>query len=118
MKRTTSELEIIVNHINEKVEMLTKSITENTEITRKTLEQATKTNGRVNVIEPLALDYAKRLERFRGGVVVVSSIGGIVIAAGAYITNLYLDKMSKDIQVGVVKEIEARYNIQYEKQNN
>ena len=116
--RTTSELEIMINHLNEKFDSLSKLIQENTEITKKTLEQATKTNGRVNIIEPLALHYGKMFERIKGATILISTIGMGVVTGTVLLGKIYLEHLTNEIKSGVVQELENKYNIEYEKNNN
>lgn len=82
-----------------------------------TLQQALKTNGRVNIIEPLALDYQETRARVRGGVFIVALVGASALTIGGFALNSYLNYKTSEISESVYQKLETEYDIQYEKNN-
>lgn len=127
MPRTNGELEIMVDNINNKLEdhiveskdfrhEITELLKENTSIGQQTLEQATKTNGRMNTIEqwkadtadPTFKEYVKYKYIFMGGMFLISLCGILVY-------NLYLYKLKSEIvqeaNESIIKTLEEKYYI-------
>lgn len=127
MSRTNGELEIMVDNINNKLEdhiveskdfrhEITELLKENTSIGQQTLEQATKTNGRMNRIEqwkadtadPTFKEYVKYKYIFMGGMFLISLCGILVY-------NLYLYKLKSEIvqeaNESIIKTLEEKYYI-------
>lgn len=127
MPRTNGELEIMVDNINNKLEdhiveskdfrhEITELLKENTRIGQQTLEQATKTNGRMNTIEqwkadtadPTFKEYVKYKYIFMGGMFLISLCGILVY-------NLYLYKLKSEIvqeaNESIIKTLEEKYYI-------
>lgn len=77
-----------------------------------TLQQALKTNGRVNLIEPLALDYQETRARVRGGVFIIALVGAAGLTVGGFALNSYLDYKTKQITSSVVETLEENYNVE------
>lgn len=76
-----------------------------------TLQQALKTNGRVNLIEPLALDYQEKRARIRGGIILGTVFGASFLAFGAFALNAYINYKTEEVTNSAVKKLEEHYNI-------
>lgn len=76
-----------------------------------TLQQALKTNGRVNLIEPLALDYQEKRARVRGGIILGTVVGASFLAFGAFTLNSYINYKTEEVTNSAVKKLEEHYNI-------
>lgn len=61
-----------------------------------TLQQALKTNGRVNTIEPLALDYQENRARIRGAVTLGAIVSTAIIGGTVLLGKLYVDSVKRD----------------------
>jgi len=61
-----------------------------------TLQQALKTNGRVNIIEPLALDYQENRARIRGAVTLGAVVSTAIIGGTVLLGKLYVDSVKRD----------------------
>ena len=127
MSRTVGELEIMLENINEKLEdhitdskdfrdEITGLLKENTRIGQQTLDQATKTNGRMTKMEqwkadtadPTFKEYVKYKYIFLGGMLLISLCGILVY-------NLYMFKLkadiTKDVNENIIKTLEDKYYI-------
>lgn len=76
-----------------------------------TLQQALKTNGRVNLIEPLALDYQETRARVMGAVFIIALVGASALTIGGFALNGYLDYKTKQITSTVIKILENDYQV-------
>lgn len=108
---TLGEVHIMFQNLLGEVEKLTNAVSENTKLTEQVLIQATKTNGRVNLIEPLALDYQETRAQARGAVKIVTIVGVALLTIGGFALNSYLDYKTKQITSTVIKILETDYNI-------
>lgn len=79
-----------------------------------TLQQALKTNGRVNTIEPLALDYQENRARIRGAVTFASIVGAAAIAGSVMLGKLYVDTVKRDTADMVYTKIINNLDLEYE----
>jgi len=79
-----------------------------------TLQQALKTNGRVNIIEPLALDYQENRARIRGAVTFASIVGAAAIAGSVMLGKLYVDTVKRDTADMVYTKIINSLDLEYE----
>lgn len=70
-----------------------------------TLQQALKTNGRVNIIEPLAKDYEANRERIKGAVTFGAIVATGVIALLVYTGKLYIDSKERTITDNVSEAV-------------
>lgn len=61
-----------------------------------TLQQALKTNGRVNIIEPLAFDYQENRARIRGAVTLGAIVSTAIIGGTVLLGKLYVDSVKRD----------------------
>lgn len=111
---TLGEVHIMFQNLLQEVQGLAKHIEENTKLTEQVLAQATKTNGRVNVIEPLALDYQEQRARFKGATWVITLVGMSILGVGGFALNSYLDYKTGQIVGMVEKHLETKYDIEYE----
>lgn len=83
-----------------------------------TLQQALKTNGRVNIIEPLAKDYGINRERIKGAVTFGAVVTSGVIALFFFTGKLYVDSkesriiqnVSEAVYQKLLKEFEVTIN--------
>lgn len=127
MTPTTGELNIMVKNIEEKLgehiisskesyEKIAKLIEENTIISKTTLEQATKTNGRVNNLDSWRKDSAepmiKEYNRYKWMIIG----GGILVSlCGFYFWSLYVDKLKGEITneatAQLINTLEKQYYI-------
>lgn len=105
---TLGEVNIMFQNLLGEVEKLTHAVSENTKLTEQVLIQATKTNGRVNLIEPLALDYQETRAQARGAVRIIALIGVAVLGVGGFALNSYIDYKTKEITETIVKIIENK----------
>lgn len=128
MKKTNGELDIMVENLAKKLEDHIKdsnefrkevmdAIKENTGISQKTLDQATKTNGRATALErwkddeimPVVKEYTKYKYIFIGIMILVSVCGTLFF-------NLYKEKFRRDLLIEVnsnlIKTLEDKYIIQ------
>lgn len=119
---TIGELNISIENLAEKLDAHIENSKENNEklldmiqeLTRTcdlTLQQALKTNGRMNVVEPLALDYQEKRANFKGAVMLITVMGGAILGGTFLLGKLYIDKTERDITDGVVMKLEAKYNV-------
>lgn len=111
--QTIGEVNIIFQNVLDRLDDIANEVKDNTKLTQLVLEQATKTNGRMNVVEPLAFDYREKRARFTGGVWVIALTGGLVMSGAMFMGKLYIDKTEQKISDGVIQKIESKYNIQY-----
>lgn len=79
-----------------------------------TLQQALKTNGRVNTIEPLALDYQENRARIRGAVTLSAIVGTAVIGGIIILGKLYVDNIKHDTADLVYTKIINNLDLEYE----
>lgn len=79
-----------------------------------TLQQALKTNGRVNLIEPLALDYGINRERIKGAVTFASIVGAAAIAGSVMLGKLYVDTVKRDTADMVYTKIINNLDLEFE----
>jgi hypothetical protein len=114
---TLGEVNIMFANLISKFEDLSKKVDENTKISQATLDQAIKTNGRVNIIEPLAFDYRERRAQAKGAVTMWVMLGTVVVSSGGFLGTMYLEKVQREITDGVVSTLESKYNIEYEENN-
>lgn len=114
--KTLGEVSIMFENLLGQFRHLADKLEENTKLTTQILAQATKTNGRMNTVEPLALDYQENRARIKGGLIVVSILGAAIVGSMVYAGKLYIDSLRNEITIGVVTTLEKTYNITYEKQ--
>ena len=79
-----------------------------------TLQQALKTNGRVNIVEPLALDYQERRANIRGMIKLWLVIAAAVLGGAVLLVNLYVDKVQRDTADMVYTKIINNLELEYE----
>lgn len=79
-----------------------------------TLQQALKTNGRVNTIEPLALDYQENRARIRGAVTLVAIVSTAIIGGTVLLGKLYVDSVKRDTTDMVYTKIINNLELEYE----
>lgn len=79
-----------------------------------TLQQAIKTNGRVNIIEPLAKDYETNRERIKGAVTFGAVVATGVIALFVYTGKLYIDSKERTITDNVSEAVYAKFIKEFE----
>lgn len=119
---TIGELNIAMANLAEKLDThmensqnnydkIMECISELNKICDLTLQQSLKTNGRVNLIEPLALDYQETRAQARGAVKIVALIGVCLLTIGGFALNSYLDYKTKQITSTVIQTLETDYNI-------
>ena len=108
---TLGEVHIMFQNLLGEVEKLTHAVSENTKLTEQVLIQATKTNGRVNLIEPLAMDYQETRAQARGAVKIIAVVGVSVLGVGGFLLNSYIDYKTKQITDKTVQILENKYNI-------
>ena len=114
---TLGEVNIMFQNLIVKFDNLSHKVDENTRISQATLDQAKMTNGRVNIIEPLAFDYRERRAQAKGAITMWVILGTIIVSSIGVLGTLYLDKVQREITDGVVSTLESKYNIEYEKDN-
>lgn len=114
---TLGEVHIMFQNLLVRFDNLEHKMQENTNITEKVLAQATKTNGRVNIIEPLALDYQENRARARGMILLAVVMGATILTVGSFAVNSYINYKTQDITNSVMNQIDNKYDIQYEKTN-
>lgn len=108
---TLGEVHIMFQNLLEEVGKLSESVKENTRLTEQVLSQATKTNGRVNLIEPLAMDYQETRAQARGAIKIAALVGGTLTIICGFALNSYLDYKTKQITTKVVEILETQYSI-------
>ncbi|TXG77199.1 hypothetical protein E6Q11_03200 [Candidatus Dojkabacteria bacterium] len=90
-------------------------IKENTKISQDTLFQATKTNGRMNIVEPLAFDYREKMANLKGSAWTISLIGMAVLSGAYFLGNSYLEhykeKLKTEISDQVTKTLIEKINM-------
>lgn len=79
-----------------------------------TLQQALKTNGRVNIIEPLALDYQENRARIRGAVTLGAIVSTAIIGGTVLLGKLYVDSVKRDTADMVYTKIINNLELEYE----
>lgn len=79
-----------------------------------TLQQALKTNGRVNLIEPLALDYQENRARIRGAVTLGAVVSTAVIGGIILLGKMYVDNVKRDTADMVYTKIINNLELEYE----
>lgn len=79
-----------------------------------TLQQTLKTNGRVNLIEPLALDYQENRARIRGAVTLSAIVGTAVIGGVILLGKLYVDNIKHDTADLVYTKLINNLELEYE----
>ena len=112
---TLGEINIMFQNLLNEVQTLSTHLGENTKVTKEVLIQATKTNGRVNTIEPIALDYQVNRERIKGAVTFGSIVSVAVISMFMYMGKLYVDskeiaiteKVSQAVYDKIIKEFDV-----------
>jgi len=114
---TIGEINIMFTHLMEEVGKISKELKENTNLSLQIHSEVKKTNGRVNIIEPLAFDYRERRAQAKGAVTMWVLLGTVVVSGIGLLGTLYLDKVQREITDGVVSTLESKYNIEYEKNN-
>ncbi len=126
---TNGELNIMVGNIRERLEdhivdskefrdEVMEAIKENTRIGQQTLEQAIKTNGRVNSLDSWRKDSVdpsvKQFVTYKNYV-----IGSIFVISlfGTIFYSLYIDKIkgdiAKEVNDNLIKTLEDNYYIQF-----
>lgn len=114
---TIGEINIMFTHLMTEVQKISSELKENTNLSLQIHSEVKKTNGRVNVIEPLAFDYRERRAQAKGAVTMWVLLGTVVVSGIGLLGTLYLDKVQREITDGVVSTLESKYNIDYEKDN-
>lgn len=120
---TLGEVHILLTNLGEKLdahmensqksyEQIMECIGELNKTCDLTLQQALKTNGRVNLIEPLALDYQEKRARARGAVAVIALIGMSVLGAWGFVVNSYIDYKTDKIMTSIIDVLETNYKIE------
>lgn len=79
-----------------------------------TLQQALKTNGRVNIIEPLALDYQETRANIKGAVKLWTIIAFAVLGGSVLLINMYIDNVKRDTADMVYNKIINNLELEYE----
>lgn len=79
-----------------------------------TLQQALKTNGRVNIIEPLALDYQENRARIRGAVTLGAIVSTAIIGGTVLLGKMYVDSVKRDTADIVYTKIINNLDLKYE----
>lgn len=78
-----------------------------------TLQQALKTNGRVNIIEPLALDYQENRARIRGAVTLGAIVSTAIIGGTVLLGKMYVDSVKRDtadiVYTKIINNLELEY---------
>lgn len=108
---TLGEVHIMFQNLLTEVKDISEKVKENTHLTEQVLHQATKTNGRVNIIEPLALDYQETRARVRGAVWVIALVSVTIIGIGGFAINAYIDYKTQEVTDNALKKLEQQYNI-------
>lgn len=93
---------------------LMECITELNKTCDLTLQQALKTNGRVNLIEPLALDYQENRARIRGAVTLGAVVSTAVIGGIILLGKMYVDNVKRDTADMVYTKIINNLELEYE----
>lgn len=112
---TLGEVHIMFQNLLGEVRELADHVKENTKLTEQVLVQATKTNGRVNVIEPLAFDFQETRARVKGGVFIVALVGASALTIGGFAMNSYINYKTTEIAKSVTDNLENKHNIQINK---
>lgn len=102
---TLGEVHIMFQNLLGEVKTLTTHLEENTGVTKQVLTQATLTNGRVNKIEPLALDYQVNRERIKGAIMFGSVVSVLIISMFTYMGKLYIDSKEATITQNVSQAV-------------
>lgn len=79
-----------------------------------TFQQALKTNGRVNTIEPLALDYQENRARIRGAVTLGAIVSTAIVGGTVLLGKLYVDSVKRDTADIVYTKIINNLELEYE----
>lgn len=125
---TIGELNIALSNLTEKLEShmetsreahtkIMECVSELNKTCDLTLQQALKTNGRVNLIEPLALDYQENRARIRGAVTLAAVVGTAVIGGSVLLGKLYVDTVKRDTADMVYTKLIYNLDIEYENQS-
>lgn len=93
---------------------LMECITELNKTCDLTLQQALKTNGRVNLIEPLALDYQENRARISGAVTLGAVVSTAVIGGIILLGKMYVDNVKRDTADMVYTKIINNLELEYE----
>lgn len=108
---TLGEVNIMFQNLLTEVQALSIELKANTTLSHQIHGEVKKTNGRMNIVEPLALDYQMNRERIKGAVTFASIIGVAVIGSFILLGKLYIDKTKQDITKGIIQTLENNYTV-------
>lgn len=112
---TIGEVNIMFTHLLTEVQKISSELKENTNLSMQIYSEAKKTNGRVNIMEPLVFDYRERRAQAKGAITMWVLLGTVIVSSLGVLGTLYLEKVQREITDGVVSTLESKYNIEYEK---